>query len=115
VQGITANYAVLKKYNIDSGSLEENGEWICDKSISQSLPGNCGFVEKGKESWIVDFEQKSLGNGQWLIDIDGSYDVYNVVRIPGSKIKINNKNSDFQCNVSDVTCVGQVKRTILEN
>lgn len=111
---ISASYSVLKKYNIDSGVLKESGEWICDKSFFDSLQENCGFVEKGKDSWIVDFEQKNLGNGWWLIDIDGSYDVYNVVRIPGNKIQINNRNSEFQCNVTDIICVGHVKKTILE-
>ncbi|MFJ5359657.1 helix-turn-helix domain-containing protein [Pectobacterium sp. CHL-2024] len=45
-QSKSASYSELKKYNIGSDVLEESGEWICDKSIINSLPENCGFVEK---------------------------------------------------------------------
>lgn len=113
--GMSANYSVLKKYNIDSGVLEESGEWICDKSLVQPLSENCGFVEKGNESWVVDFEQKSLGNGRWLIDIDGSHDVYSVVRVPGNNIQLSNKGTDIQCNVADVVCIGLVRKAISNN
>jgi len=115
VQGIATNYSVLKKYNIESGILEESGEWICDKSLVQPLSENCGFVEKGNESWIVDFEQKNLGNGRWLIDIDGSHDVYSVVRVPGNNIQLSNKGTDIQCKVTDVVCIGLVRKTISNN
>lgn len=110
--GRSASYSVLKKYNIDSGVLEETGEWVCDKSLIHSLPISCAFVEKGSESWIIDFEQRSLGNGRWLIDIDGSHDVYEVIRVPGNKIKLNNKGIHFECMASDVQCIGLVKKTI---
>lgn len=113
--GISASYSVLKKYNIDSGVLEESGEWICDKSLINSLSENCGFVEKSNESWIVDFEQKNLGNGRWLIDIDGGHDVYNVVRVPGNNIQLSNKGTDIQCKVGDVVCIGLVRKTISNN
>lgn len=109
------NYAVLKKYSIESGILEECGEWICDNSLIRSLSENCGFVEKYNESWIIDFEKKNLANGRWLIDIDGSNDVYNVVRIPGNKIKMINDISELQCHVSEVICVGKVNKSISNN
>ncbi|WP_419470634.1 hypothetical protein [Duffyella gerundensis] len=60
----------------------------------------------------MDFEQKSLGNGRWLIDIDSSHDVYNVVCVPGNNIQLNNKGTDIQCKVTDVVCIGLVRKTM---
>ncbi|WP_390901094.1 S24/S26 family peptidase [Serratia fonticola] len=64
---------------------------------------------------MIDFKQKSSGNGRWLIDIDGNHDVYNVVRVPGNNIQLNNKGTDIQCKVIDVVCIGLVRRTISNN
>ncbi|EAS2062769.1 TPA: hypothetical protein ACU6JA_000522 [Salmonella enterica] len=61
---------------------------------------------------MIDFEQKSLGNGRRLIDIDGNHDVYNVVRIQGNNIQLDNKGTDIQWEMIDVFCIGLVRRTI---
>ncbi|OAT32093.1 CI family repressor [Buttiauxella brennerae ATCC 51605] len=110
-----ANYSVLKKFSIISGSLDESGEWICDKSLTESLPASCGFVEKISSSWIVDFGQTNLGNGRWLISIDGIHDVYNIARIPGNKIQVVGDAGEFQCLVTDIVCVGKVRKTVEDN
>jgi len=60
VKSKSISSSVLKKYNIDSGVLGQNGEWICDKSLINYQPENCDFVEKYNEFWIVGFEQKKL-------------------------------------------------------
>ncbi|WP_407439887.1 phage repressor protein CI [Lelliottia sp.] len=109
------NVAILKRYSINSGLFIESGEWITDKKMISSLPENCGMVEKGSELWLVDFDTKHLSNGRWLISIDGSYDIYDVVRIPGNRIHLSNAGSNFECNASDVICAGQVKKSIINN
>lgn len=105
----------LKKFSINTGALEEVGIWFCDKNFIGSEANNYAFIEKNQESWVVDFNTINLGNGNWLISVDGIHDVYDVTRIPGGIIKLQNNNNEFQCNVSDVVCVGQVKKTIMVN
>ncbi|EFF0768083.1 hypothetical protein K7A17_19860 [Escherichia fergusonii] len=46
--------------------------------------------------------QKSLGNRRWLIDIDGSRDVYEASRLPGNTIMLKNGTVDFQFAVINV-------------
>lgn len=109
------NVSVLRKYSINSGLFVENGEWIADKNMISSLPENSGMVEKGSELWLVDFDTQHLSNGRWLINIDGRYDIYDVVRIPGNRINLSNTGSSFECNASDVICAGQVRKSIINN
>ncbi|EFP0876321.1 TPA: hypothetical protein QHY76_003294 [Klebsiella aerogenes] len=46
--------------------------------------------------------QKSLGNRRWLIDIDGSRDVYEASRLPGNTIMLKNGTADFKYAVINV-------------
>jgi len=46
--------------------------------------------------------QKSLGNRRWLIDIDGSRDVYEASRPPGNTIMLKNGTADFKYAVINV-------------
>lgn len=109
------NILVLKRFRINSGQLQELGVWIADPTFLDSLPEKSGFVEKDSEAWIVDFNNKHISNGLWLIDIDGSHDVYDVLKIPGNRIKLSRKDSSFECTTTEIVCVGKVKKIILSN
>lgn len=109
------NIRALQYFNNKSGQLIECGKWIVDASLLKCLSEKCALVEKDSEAWIVDFDFKNISNGRWLINIDGSHDVYDVLKIPGNKLKLTNKGHDFECGVTEVECVGQVKKTIISN
>ncbi|PCO34662.1 hypothetical protein CQA09_28715, partial [Klebsiella pneumoniae] len=34
--------------------------------------------------------EKHIANGRWLISIDGAMDVFNVIRLPGNKVRLSN-------------------------
>ncbi len=112
---VSDNILSLQHFSINSGQLIECGKWIADPSLLESLSEKCGLVEKGGEAWVVDFDIKIISNGRWLINIDGSYDVYDVLKIPGNKIKLSSKGNDFECRTTEVICVGQVKKSIVSN
>lgn len=48
-----------------------------------------------------------ISNGTWLLDIDGSLDVYSVSRRP-SKLIVNGRDGEFGCTVDEVVVKGIV-------
>ncbi|HFJ4329300.1 TPA: phage repressor protein CI [Serratia liquefaciens] len=108
-----SSFITLNRLSIDSGELTPNGEWICDPSFAPAGGVRLSFVERTGESWLIDFGKNTLGNGIWLLSIDGVHDIYSVSRIPGNKIKVSSTGSSFECSVDDVVCVGEVKKTIV--
>lgn len=111
----SSEIVTIEKYSLFNGELNKTGLWVCDPSLIAETVNNPALVEKGSNKWIVDLEVKAIGNGLWLINIDGVNDVYTVSRIPGNKINIKNSSSNFDCKIEDVECVGMVYLTLIEN
>jgi len=63
----------------------------------------------------LDLGSANIGNGRWLLDIDGDVDVYDVARLPGNRLKITSQATTFDCNVDDVKALGQVFITLERN
>lgn len=49
-----------------------------------------------------------LSNGSWLLDIDGTLDVYAVSKRPGNKLRITGHDGEFECSKNEVTAKGLV-------
>lgn len=96
-----------------SGGTLENQDNV---SFNLSLFGldltNPIFIQRGSISWIIEGGAQTIGNGDWLLDIDGYKDIYTVSRLPGNRIKVTNNISSFECLDTDVTPIGFVMLTI---
>lgn len=108
-------FSSIPRLSIASGSLVDLGSWVCDPSFIPDNSKSIRFVERDNSSWLVDFDKNLIGNGYWLLNIDGAHDIYSVVRIPGNRIKVSTASSDFECSVDDVECIGEIKKTIVNN
>ncbi len=102
----------IAKYSIHTGQLIECGRWFCDDSLIDSTVVNPALVEKNGQRWCVDLDAKNIANGRWLVDVDGTADVYDVARLPGNRLTVKNGSSQFECLVDEVNCVGMVFLTL---
>jgi len=56
-----------------------------------------------------------LSNGSWLLDIDGTLDVYAVSRCPRNKLCVIGQDCEFECSTNEVIARGlvvDIKKTI---
>ncbi|EOW4672922.1 phage repressor protein CI [Enterobacter hormaechei] len=106
-----SNYSI-KKSRLESGELKDAGAWYPDPSMIPSDSEELNFVEGVGSSWLVDRSASNISNGRWLIDIDGALDVFDVIRLPGGKVRLTNKSAEFECNISDITPAGAVVLTL---
>ena len=104
--------AKIRKYRLENGELKKIGNWLADPSMIPDNHDGLMFVEGMGKSWLVDVSAKNIANGRWLISIDGAMDVFNVVRLPGNKVRLSNGSAEFECNLSDITPSGTVIFTI---
>jgi lambda repressor-like predicted transcriptional regulator len=105
----------LAKLRLRGGALEEEGLWAVDSSLVDASVEKPTYLVKGNHSWIIDLGSANIGNGRWLLDIDGDVDVYDVARLPGNRLKISSQATTFDCNVDDVKALGQVFITLERN
>lgn len=109
---LPAGLKQIAKYSIQTGQLSDNGAWFCDESLIEVGVNNPVLVEKTGQRWLVDLDSKNIANGRWLIDVDGTCDVYDVARLPGNRLTVKNGASQFECLVDEIKCVGMVFLTL---
>lgn len=102
----------IKKYRLENGELKKIGNWLADPSMIPDNQDGLMFVEGMGKSWLVDISVENIANGRWLISIDGAKDVFNVIRMPGNKVRLTNDSADFECSLSDITPSGRVIFTL---
>lgn len=102
----------IKRSRLESGKLKDAGLWHPDPSMIPADSEALAFVDGVGASWLVDCSASNIGNGRWLIDIDGALDVFDVIRLPGGKVRLSNKSAEFECNISDITPAGLVIFTL---
>lgn len=102
----------IKKYRLENGELKKIGNWLADSSMIPDNQDGLMFVEGMGKSWLVDISVENIANGRWLISIDGAKDVFNVIRMPGNKVRLTNDSADFECSLSDITPSGRVIFTL---
>lgn len=98
----------IKKLLIIDGELSEKGQWKIDKTFFDLPPVNPALLKKNNDTWVIDLGMNTIGNGKWLLNIDGDFDVYDVARIPGNRLKVSGETTTFECAVTDVELVGKV-------
>lgn len=102
----------IKKSRLESGELKDAGTWHPDPSMIPPNSEKLIFVEGVGASWLVDCSATNISNGRWLIDIDGALDIFDVIRLPGGKVRLSNKSAEFECNITDITPAGAAVFTL---
>ncbi|MEG6458000.1 helix-turn-helix domain-containing protein [Enterobacter hormaechei] len=102
----------IEKFRLESGELKKAGAWHPDPSMIPHESGALIFVEGVGASWLVERSASNISNGRWLIDIDGALDVFDVIRLPGGKVRLSNKSAQFECNILDIKPAGSVVLTL---
>jgi len=105
----------IPKFKLIGGNLEKQPDIKLDLALLGLSMKKPVYVERGTVSWIIEEDSQTVGNGDWLLDIDGNKDVYSVSRLPGNRLKVVNNSSSFECSVSDVTSIGMVILTLTKN
>lgn len=107
-----SNEFSLPKRRLSGGVLDDLGFVNLDVSLFGLKLIKPFYLEKGTSSYLIEEDVKTIGNGDWLLDIDGNKDIYTVSRLPGNRIKVSGDISSFECSASDVTPIGIVALTI---
>lgn len=109
----TSNILTIQSQLLVNGRLEPRGETIVDTNIIPGANNDCVFITKDSVSWCVNMKVDTLINGHCLLAVDDIIDVYNITRLPGSKIKVESSSgASFECRTEDVSCLGVIIKTI---
>lgn len=100
----------ISKKILLAGKLDDDGFCYIDNCF---VPEGVNFkslnyVRNGKSAWLLEMGVAELSNGTWLLDIDGTLDVYAVSKRPGNKLRVVGQDGEFECSKNEVTAKGLV-------
>lgn len=103
-KSINSGIPKIPKKILLAGKLDDDGFCYMDESF---IPTGINFdnliyVRGGKSSWLIEVGVNELSNGSWLLDIDGTLDVYSVSKRPGNKLKVIGQDGEFECSTNEV-------------
>lgn len=93
-----------------AGKLDDDGFCYIDESF---VPEGVNFkslnyVRSGKSAWLIEMGVSEISNGSWLLDIDGTLDVYVISKRPGNKLRVIGQDGEFECFRNEVIAKGLV-------
>ena len=103
----------ISKKILLAGKLDDDGFCYLDNCF---VPEGVNFerlnyVRSGKSAWLIEMDVCELSNGSWLLEIDGTQDVYSVSKRPGNKLRITGYDGEFECLKEEVIAKGLVVLT----
>jgi len=100
----------ISKKILLAGKLDDGGFCYLDQSFVPDGVScdNLTYVRGGKSSWLIEMGVNELSNGSWLLDIDGTLDVYAVSKRPGNRLRIIGQDGEFECSTNEVIAKGLV-------
>ncbi|GLR09097.1 phage repressor protein CI [Mixta theicola] len=105
----------IPKFRFESGRLKDSGHWTADPSLFNTPTDNAEYIEGVKYSWLIDRSPNEIGSGRWFVIVDGAYDVFDISRLPGSKLRLTNNAISYECAIGDIEPYGVVLFTLEKN
>lgn len=105
----------LPKFRLTAGKMIEDGSYVFDSSF---LPANLSspiVIQDGLVTYICDQKFSEVLDGHWLINIDGTYSIRKITKLPKGMIKITSTENSFECAFSDIEVVACIRSTIVSN
>lgn len=113
---VTSRIQTISKKILLAGKLDDDGFCYIDESFVPEgvYFKNLSYVRSGKSAWLIEMGVNEISNGSWLLDINGTLDVYAVSKRPGNKLRVIGQDGEFECLINEVIPKGLVV-VILKN
>ncbi|HHA1409797.1 TPA: phage repressor protein CI [Enterobacter hormaechei subsp. xiangfangensis] len=105
----------LAKFRLAAGKMVEDGSYVFDTSFLPAKLSAPMVVLDGLTTYICEQKFAEVLDGHWLINIDGTYSIRLITRLPKGMIKISTANNSFECAFSDIEVIAYVRSTTVSN
>lgn len=111
----TATTEELLKFRLAAGKMVEDGSYVFDTSFLPTKLSAPIVVLDGPTTYICEQKFAEVLDGHWLINIDGTYSIRLITRLPKGMIKISTADNSFECAFSDIEVIAYVRSTTVSN
>ncbi|WP_318363527.1 phage repressor protein CI [Enterobacter sp.] len=105
----------LARFSFNAGKMVEDGSCIFNASILPINVSSPMVVPDGHTTYLCDKKFTEVSNGHWLINIDGTYSVGLITRLPKGMIKVSTAENSFECAFSDIEVIACIRSTTVSH
>lgn len=88
--------------------LLDSDTFLLDKNFLPENIKNPIVVINGEVQYIATCTYTEIYDGMWLISIDGNISIRELVRIPGNKVSVSDRQHSFECLVDDLQVIAKI-------
>lgn len=109
----TATTEELVKFRLVAGKIVEDGSFVFDASFLPAGLLSPIVVLENSITYICEQKFSEVSDGHWLINIDGSFSVRKITRLPKSMVNVSTVDNNFDCALTDIEFIAHVRSTIV--
>lgn len=103
-----ADILEIPQKKLIEGTLHDCGYAIFDKFLLQQDLKNPFVIIQKNVTYVVETEFSEVQDGKWMVSIDSNTSIKDIVRIPGSKIRIIDSNTTYDCKINDIIFLAKI-------
>lgn len=109
------NIIELEKFSITAGNLHPDGSYIFDVAFLPANLANAMVVQDGVTTYVCERQFSNVQDGYWLVNIEDSFSIRHITRLPKSMIKVSTATSNFECDISDIEFIALIRSSTVVN
>lgn len=99
--------SIPKKLLID-GKLEDAGSCSVDKTFLRHSLNKPVAIFHNEAIYISENDFSEIQDGKWVVSIDSSFSVKEIVRIPGGKIRVIESKTSYDCKIDELDFIAKI-------
>lgn len=100
------------KIKIIEGHIFESGSYFFDRTFLKHNFIQPLSISDDKSLYVSEQKHDLISDGKWLVNIDDSYSIRDISKLPGNKIRVSSNLISFDCGQNDLTFHSKIIITV---
>ncbi|AJI83248.1 phage repressor protein [Yersinia enterocolitica] len=92
----------IPRQKLLDGKLYDSNFYMFDKAFLPDGLKDPVVILDGDTTYIADRKFDEVQDGKWVVDIEGTISIRDIIRIPGGKVRVEGGKFAFDCNLEDI-------------
>ncbi|HDM8419791.1 TPA: phage repressor protein CI [Yersinia enterocolitica] len=98
----------IPRQKLLDGKLFDSNFYMFDKAFLPNGLKDPVVILDGDVTYIADRKFGEVQDGKWVVDIEGTISVRDIIRIPGGKVRVDGGKFSFDCNLEQLVIVAKI-------
>ncbi|HDL7600023.1 TPA: helix-turn-helix domain-containing protein [Yersinia enterocolitica] len=98
----------IPRQKLLDGKLYDSNFYMFDKAFLPDGLKDPIVILDGDVTYIADRKFDEVQDGKWVVDIEGTISIRDIIRIPGGKVRVEGGKFAFDCGLNEINIIGTI-------